>query len=109
MENFYARQIAFGLGWIYKKLSANVDANWVSESFADGNNTGAGPNVNQRLGKIDSRLVMDAAVNYQWSDKVKLFTNFRNITQEEYIVSRQPHGPRPGAPFSMMGGFEVSL
>jgi len=102
-------QVAFGLGWIYKKLSANIDANWVSESFADGNNTGAGPNINQRLGKIDSRLVMDAAVGYQWSDKVRLFSNFRNITQNEYIVSRQPHGPRPGMPFSMMGGFEVSL
>ena len=102
-------QISFGLGWIYQKVSANLDANWVSESFADGANTGAGPNVNQRLGKIDSRLVMDAAVGYQWSDKVRLFSNFRNITQQEYIVSRQPHGPRPGAPFSMMGGFEVSL
>ena len=102
-------QIAFGLGWIYKKLSANIDASWVSEAFADGNNTGAGPNVNARLGKIDSRLVMDAAVGYQWSDKLRLFSNFRNITQEEYIVSRQPHGPRPGAPFSMMGGLEISL
>ena len=102
-------QIAFGLGWIYKKTSANIDASWISESFADGRNTGMGPDANARKGKIDSRLVMDASVGYQWSDKMRLFTNFRNITQEEYIVSRQPHGPRPGAPFSMMGGIEISL
>ena len=101
--------LSFGAGLIFQKWSANIDANYQTESFADGANTGAGPNVNQRFGKIDSRLVMDAALGYQWSNKVRMFTNFKNITSEEYIVSRQPHGARPGMPFNMMAGLEFDL
>ena len=101
--------LSFGAGLIFQKWSANIDANYQTESFADGANTGAGPNVNQRFGKIDSRLVMDAALGYQWSNKVRMFTNFKNITGEEYIVSRQPHGARPGMPFNMMAGLEFDL
>ena len=106
-------QISFGVGAIYKKMSASIDANYVSEAFADGGNTSTSAatdgDANERFGKIDARLVMDASVGYQWSDKVRLFTNLKNITNEEYIVSRQPHGPRPGLPFTAMAGLEFSL
>jgi Fe(3+) dicitrate transport protein len=101
--------VSFGLGAIYQKWSANLDANYQTTSFADGANTGAGPNVNTRFGKIDSRLVMDAALGYQYSKKVRMFSTMKNITSEEYIVSRQPEGARPGAPLTVMGGIEFSL
>jgi Fe(3+) dicitrate transport protein len=101
--------LSAGLGVIFQKWSANLDANYQTEAFADGTNTGRGPNVNQRLGKVDSRLVMDAALGYQWSNKVRMFSNFTNITGEEYVVSRQPHGARPGMPFNMMAGLEFDL
>jgi Fe(3+) dicitrate transport protein len=52
---------------------------------------------------------MDAAMGYQWSSKVRMFTNFKNITSQEYVVSRQPHGARPGMPFNMMAGLEFDL
>jgi Fe(3+) dicitrate transport protein len=106
-------QISFGVGAIYKKISASIDANYVSEAFADGANTSTNAatdgDANERFGKIDSRLVMDASFGYQWSDRVRLFSNLKNITNEEYIVSRQPHGPRPGLPFTAMAGMEFSL
>jgi Fe(3+) dicitrate transport protein len=101
--------LSAGLGVIFQKWSANLDASYVTETFADGANTGRGPNVNERFGKIDSRLVMDVAMGYQWSSKVRMFSNFKNITSQEYIVSRQPHGPRPGMPFNMMAGLEFDL
>jgi len=106
--------VSFGTGAIYKKWSANIDANFVTAAYADGANTSSSGNpatgeADARFGKIDSRLVVDAALGYQWSDKVRMFSNFRNITSQEYIVSRQPLGPRPGAPFSMMAGLEFSL
>lgn len=106
--------LSFGLGAIYKKWSANIDANFVTDAFADGSNIGseANPVTGQgdvRFGKIDSRLVVDAALGYQLSNKVRAFSNFKNITSQEYIVSRQPHGPRPGMPFAMMGGLEFDL
>lgn len=106
--------LSFGFGAIYKKWTANIDANFVSDAFADGANTGSQGNPvtgqgDVRFGKIDSRLVMDASIGYQWSDKVRMFSNFKNITSEEYIVSRQPTGARPGLPFAMMAGLEFDL
>ena len=105
--------ISFGIGALYKKMSASLDANYVTEAFADGANTSTNADTsgtaNERFGKIDGRLVMDATFGYQWSDKVRLFSNLKNITNETYIVSRQPHGPRPGLPFTAMAGLEFSL
>jgi len=105
--------ISFGLGAIYKKISANIDANFVSRAYADGSNnacicSGDGT-PNERFGNIDSRLVVDGALGYQYSNKLRMFANIRNMTNNKYLVSRQPHGPRPGAPLTVMGGFEFSL
>ena len=33
----------------------------------------------------------------------------KNLFEEEYIVSRQPHGPRPGAPRTWYIGFQVEM
>jgi Fe(3+) dicitrate transport protein len=101
--------ISFGIGVIYKKLSANLDGNFVSQAFADGSNMGSITPASERFGTIDSRLVLDGAVGYQYSTKVRLFANIRNIGNTAYMVSRQPHGPRPGAPLTVMGGLEFNL
>jgi len=110
--------VSWGIGAIYKKLSANIDANFVSSAYADGSNkacvcsadggTGAA-NANERFGKIDSRIVVDGSMGYQYSKKVRMFANIRNLFNTQYMVSRQPHGPRPGAPLTVMGGLEFSL
>ena len=106
--------ISFGLGLIYKKLSVNFDANYTAEMFADGSNSGLQVNpsdgtADERFGSIDEQFVVDAAVGYQINNKVRLFSNFTNITNSKYIVSRQPAGPRPGMPFAMMAGLEFAL
>ena len=101
--------ISFGLGVIYKKISANLDGNYVSSAYADGSNMGSLSAASERWGKIDQRLVLDGAAAYQWSSKVRIFANIRNITNKAYMVSRQPHGPRPGAPLTVMGGLEFNL
>tara|TARA_B100000686_G_scaffold231787_1_gene239380 strand:+ start:246 stop:2525 length:2280 start_codon:yes stop_codon:yes gene_type:complete len=104
-----AANVSFGLGAIYKKFSANLDANYVSQAFADGSNMGEITPASERLGTIDARLVVDGAMGYQYSNKVRIFANLRNITNNAYMVSRQPHGARPGAPLTVMGGLEFSL
>ena len=65
--------------------------------------------ASERFGKIDARLVLDGAMGYQYSKKVRIFANLRNMTNNKYMVSRQPHGPRPGAPLTVMGGLEFNL
>ena len=105
--------LSFGIGAIYKKFSANLDANFVTAAYADGSNSsniadGDG-NANERFGKIDSRIVIDGSMGYQYSKKLRMFANIRNLANTQYMVSRQPHGPRPGAPLTVMGGLEFSL
>jgi len=104
--------VSWGFGAIYKKLSANIDANFVSSAYADGSNSASistSGTANERFGKIDSRIVVDGSMGYQYSKKVRMFANIRNMFNTQYMVSRQPHGPRPGAPLTVMGGLEFSL
>ena len=106
-------QLAFGIGAIYKKWSANIDGSFITASYADGSNTSStgdrSGDLNERYGKIDSRLVLDGTIGYRFNDKARMFTNFKNITNQHYVVSRQPNGPRPGMPFAMMAGLEFNL
>jgi Fe(3+) dicitrate transport protein len=106
--------VSFGLGYIYKKFSANLDANYTAAVWADGSNreTEANPETgtqDSRFGKIEDQFVVDAALGWQFNKKVRMFSNFKNLFDEEYMVSRQPLGPRPGMPFSMMAGLEFSF
>jgi Fe(3+) dicitrate transport protein len=106
--------LSFGWGLIYQKFSVNFDANYTSEAFADGSNLGLQVNpetsaTDERFGNIDEQFVVDAALGYQINKRVRLFSTFKNITDARYIVSRQPLGPRPGLPFSMMAGIEFDL
>jgi len=105
--------LSFGFGAIYNKLSANIDANFVTAAYASGGNSASisdpDGTANERFGKIDSRIVIDAAMGYQYSKKLRIFGNIRNLANTQYMVSRQPEGPRPGAPLTFMGGLEFSL
>ena len=105
--------LSFGMGAIYKKFSANIDANFVTAAYADGSESAsvsdADGDANERFGKIDSRIVIDASMGYQYSKKLRIFSNIKNLANSKYMVSRQPHGPRPGAPLTVMGGLEFSL
>ena len=65
--------------------------------------------ASEGFGKIDTRLVLDGAMGYHYSSKVRIFANIRNIGNTAYMVSRQPHGPRPGGPLTVMGGLEFNL
>jgi Fe(3+) dicitrate transport protein len=109
--------VSWGFGAIYKKMSANIDSNFVSSAYADGSNnacvcsgkTDGSAGANERFGKIDSRIVVDGSIGYQYSKKVRMFANIRNLFNTAYMVSRQPHGPRPGLPMTVMGGLEFTL
>ena len=105
---------SFGVGMIYQKFNINFDGNYNGDTFADGSNQSAqvnpvSNNADARFGKIDSYFVLDAALGWQFNKNVRMFSNFKNITNQDYMVSRQPLGPRPGLPFSMMAGLEFSL
>jgi Fe(3+) dicitrate transport protein len=82
--------------------------------WADGSNREDQTNPNtgtkdSRFGKIDDQFVVDATLGWRFNKNVRTFSSFKNIFDEQYMVSRQPLGPRPGMPFSMMAGLEFSF
>jgi Fe(3+) dicitrate transport protein len=106
--------ISMGFGVIYQKFNANLDFNYNGDTFADGSNQDSqvnpvSGNADARFGKIKAYHVLDATVGWQFNKNVRMFSNFKNITNQKYMVSRQPLGPRPGLPFSMMAGLEFKL
>jgi Fe(3+) dicitrate transport protein len=106
--------ISMGFGVIYDKFNANFDFNYNGKTFADGANTcdqinPASGVADARFGCVKAYHVLDATVGWQFNKNVRMFSNFKNITNQKYMVSRQPLGARPGLPFSMMAGLEFSL
>lgn len=66
-------------------------------------------NADARVGKTDDQLTLDIGTWYNFGENRKFFANFQNVTDEEYMVSRHPEGPRPGRPFSAEAGVEVKF
>jgi Fe(3+) dicitrate transport protein len=106
--------VSFGLGYIYKKFSANLDANYTAAVWADGSNrvneeNPATGKADSRFGQIEDQFVVDASLGWQFNKNVRTFSSFKNIFDEKYMASRQPLGARPGMPFSMMAGLEFNF
>jgi Fe(3+) dicitrate transport protein len=106
--------VSFGLGYIYKKFSANLDANYTAAVWADGANrieevNPATGTKDARFGQVDDQFVVDAALGWKFNKNVRMFSNFKNLFDEQQVVSKQPLGARPNMPFSMMAGLEFSF
>jgi Fe(3+) dicitrate transport protein len=107
-------QFNVGSGLIYGKFSAFADYRFVNSVFGTGNNSASQINpltggLDSRFGETDIIKVLDISANYQYNKTFKFFTNFYNLTNEQYIVTRLPEGPRPGAPFMMLAGVEAAF
>ena len=92
---------------------ASIGASLVDETFISANNidseiNGAG-DPDARFGKTDSYEVVDFSVRYDVKNNAYIFAGVHNVSGEEYIVSRQPYGSRPGAPRTWLMGFEVVM
>ena len=106
-------QITVGSSLEFQRWSASLSASFVDETFTSANNVSIETNglgaVDARFGQTDAYAVVDLAVNYDIGNGVQLKSGIQNQFEEEYIVSRQPHGPRPGAPRLWYVGFELEF
>ena len=59
--------------------------------------------------RVDGYFVLDASARYFLTEKLTLTTNFLNLFDNTYAVSRVPAGLLPGHPFGIYGGFEFAL
>ncbi|QPK62022.1 TonB-dependent receptor [Methylomonas sp. LL1] len=105
--------LSFGSGLHFQKWGVEVAANYVGETFTSANNTdqqlnGVGA-PDSRFGKTDEYVIMDVSAYYKVAKGVKVLGGVQNASNEQYIVSRQPYGPRPGMPLFAYGGFELDF
>jgi len=105
--------VSFGSGVESGRWGASIVGNFVSETYTSANNVenqldGSG-NPDSRFGKTDSYFIADLSGFCRITDAVKVFGGVQNLFNEEYVVSRQPHGPRGGLPLFAYTGIEVAF
>lgn len=99
-------KVSFGVSYEVQKLAVYLDASWIDESFGTAKNLDA-PVSSAREGKVDDVLLVDLSASYAIREDLRLLAGVQNLSDEEYISSRLPHGPRTGAPRNIYAGFEM--
>ncbi len=106
-------QFSLGTGIESADWGVFISGYYVSETFTSASNVDNQVNGNgdpdARFGKTDSYFVTDLSANYQVTETVKIFGGVQNLFDEQYLASRQPHGPRPGMPRFLYAGVELAL
>jgi len=112
-------QIAFGTALETNTWSLHLDAYFQPATWASANNSpalvnpdaspaaGLQPTADSRYGRADAFFLVDVAVHYPLTDQTRLKLALTNLLDWEYIASRVPIGPRPGAPRTISAGVEV--
>lgn len=106
-------QLTAGAGIEATKWGLNATVSYVDETFTSASNTSAQldglGNPDARFGKTDDYWVTDLAAHYRLTKESRLLAGVHNLFDEEYLVSRQPHGPRPGKPRFAYVGVEMDF
>jgi Fe(3+) dicitrate transport protein len=97
-----AHQVTFNAGLEGKAWRANLSLNYVSEARAE-----AGQGDVPAGERIDDRVLVDLAGEFDVTKNAALFATAANVTDEVYNVSFSPAGARPGAPRMIMGGLKL--
>ncbi len=92
-----------------KGFGVKLFANYVDEQYADELNTETASS-NGRIGKIESRMILDGTAWYQLPGKKVAFNlSAKNITDRRYIASRRPEGIKVGLPVFVTAGIDIVL
>ncbi|MFT5387092.1 MAG: Fe(3+) dicitrate transport protein [Candidatus Omnitrophota bacterium] len=106
-------QFSLGTGFEKGKWGFALDGTFVAETFTTASNTEhqarTDGTLDSRYGKTDEYFVIDLSGEYQVNANARVFANIHNVGDVEYVVSRHPHGPRPGKPFTALAGVELKF
>ncbi|MEX2352972.1 MAG: TonB-dependent receptor, partial [Gammaproteobacteria bacterium] len=106
-------QFSIGSSLDFQNWGGSLTANIVDETFTSASNIEMELNGNgapdARFGKTDAYEIVDLSVYVKPREQIKLFAGIHNLFNKKYIVSRQPHGPRPGMSQSWFAGMELSF
>ncbi|MEX0730043.1 MAG: TonB-dependent receptor [Aquisalimonadaceae bacterium] len=95
-------QITASAGVINGPWAGNVAVNYVAAARAT-----AGSGSIPRDDKLESRVLVDVAGEYAFTDNVKAFGSVENLLDEEYVAGWRPAGARPGMPRTFWAGMKV--
>ena len=105
--------VSAGTGFEQGPWSLEVTGTYVDATYTTASNTSrqVAPDgtPNSRFGKTDSYFVVDVSGRYQASENVAIVGGIQNLLDREYLVSRHPHGPRPGKPLFGWFGVEIEF
>lgn len=112
-------QVALGTAIEADRCAVFVDAFYQPRTWASANNSplllnpdassaaGLQPALDSRYGRTDAFLLLDVAAHYRLTKTTTLKVAVTNLLNWEYISSRVPIGPRPGAPRTVLAGVET--
>lgn len=112
-------QVALGTAIEADRWAVFVDAFYQPRTWASANNSplllnpdassaaGLQPALDSRYGRTDAFLLLDVAAHYRLTKATTLKVAVTNLLNWEYISSRVPIGPRPGAPRTVLAGVET--
>lgn len=105
-------QLNLTAGVEWDRLRGYASLTWSDDAFASANNSSAQINPatgvpDARFGKVDAFTTLDLSIYYRFYEGWEIFAYGQNVLDEEYMVSRLPHGPRPGAPATFGIGIEA--
>lgn len=95
VENAPEQIIRAGITYSYKKLTANIQYNYVSKAFSDANNT-ITPVATGVNGLIPSYQVVDIAGTYKFTERFYVKGGISNLFNEKYFTRRAGGYPGPG-------------
>lgn len=82
---------------------------YLAMHFNDAMPTAGGTSGSSQPTDTDSYTVFDLGANYQIKEDLKLFIEFQNLFDEEYVVARRPAGARPGLDRTFFAGLQLEL
>jgi Fe(3+) dicitrate transport protein len=105
--------VNFGTGIEFSRWGFSAIGTWISEVYTTASNTTRQENADglpdARFGTADSHFLLDLAAHVKVREGLKLIGGIQNVTDEEYVASRHPAGPRPGQRRFAHVGFEFEF
>lgn len=114
-------QLSLGTGFEKDSWGIYTEAYYQPGTYASANNddaqinpdassaAGLQPRADSRYGSVDAFFLLDLAVHYRLNEQATLKLAVTNLLDRQYISSRVPIGPRPGAPRTATAGIELKF
>ncbi|MFQ5350048.1 MAG: TonB-dependent receptor family protein, partial [Thermoanaerobaculia bacterium] len=97
-------QLHAGLSAVGDRWAVHLDT-----SYSDEMRTRAGSGPIPRTESIDARFLVDLKIELALSDRLKVWGQLLNATDEVYVASRRPAGLRPGRPRAALLGISFDF